>query len=93
MVCREADEHLALPVVVTASAESDQVVAGQRPKLPAKPQKVFSTTSTTSAAAVLTVMHDCACIALQIGFFCLMAEESCDLDGRESCDLDGRRVM
>ncbi|KAA6428775.1 MAG: hypothetical protein FRX49_01650 [Trebouxia sp. A1-2] len=39
VVCQEADGHLALPVVVTASAESDQVVADQRPKLPAKPQK------------------------------------------------------
>lgn len=77
MVCQEADEHLALPVVVPASAESGQVVAGQRPKLPAKPHKLFSTTSTTSAAAVLTVMHDCACIALQVGcaiwISCLMA--------------------
>jgi len=62
VVCQEADDHLALPVVVTASAESGQVVAGQRPKLPAKPHKLFSTTSTASTAAVLTVMHDCACI-------------------------------
>ena len=52
VVCQEADEHLALPVVVTASAESGQVVAGQRPKLPAKPHKLF-TISAKSTAAVL----------------------------------------
>jgi len=81
VVYQEAGEHLALLVAVTASAESGQAVAGQRPKLPAKPHKAFSTTSTTTAAAVLTVMHDCACISLQVGCAIWLFL------------LDGRKVM